>query len=88
MSAERRAWTVHDGREHYFDGTFFWVTETGRTLAIRPEEAPQTGWRHRSHCACSLCCRTGMSGEAAEPDDPLAATPGTEPRPRPEWRRA
>ena len=67
MTAERRAWAVSDGREHYFDGIHFWVTDAGVTFAARAEDAPERGWRHRDGCTCPLCRNAGQIGNATPP---------------------
>lgn len=55
LAVARPAWAENDGFAYYYDGLFFWVRDENGERAVRPEETPKSGWRHRETCNCPLC---------------------------------
>lgn len=55
QQAERMAWAKCNGRDYYFDGTYFWLNKNGSRWALRAQQTPEQGWWHREDCNCPLC---------------------------------
>ena len=59
VAVERIAWAVRlasGGREYFYDGiSFWWGPVLGENHAVREDEVPVDGWRHKDGCNCALC---------------------------------
>jgi hypothetical protein len=59
LAVRRPAWVAASeaagGVTYYFDGRAFFCRPRGGRRPVPAREAPETGWRHRRGCPCTLC---------------------------------